>query len=116
MPINYLLVKSVEKYGAFYGNDLRVEFPQRSGNFMNLEAVAAQLRQRLIRIFTKDANGKRPVHGRHSWFYERPGNEELVLFYEYFHGDDSHGVGASHQTGWTALIADMLSESSILDP
>jgi len=116
MPINYLLVKSVEKYGAFYGNDLRVEFPQRSGNFMNLEAVAAELRQRLIRIFTKDANGKRPVHGRHSWFYERPGNEELVLFYEYFHGDDSHGVGASHQTGWTALIADMLSESSILDP
>jgi hypothetical protein len=108
MPINYLLVKSIEKYGAFYGNDLHVEFPQHSGNFMDLQTIAAQLRERLIRIFTRDADGKRPVHGRHHWFYERPGNEELVLFYEYFHGDDSHGVGASHQTGWTALIADML--------
>ena len=77
---------------------------------MNLEAVAEELTKRVISLFEKDEEGKRRLFGDQNWFYQRPGNEHLVLFYEYFHGDNGRGLGASHQTGWTALVAELISE------
>ena len=94
----------------FYGDSLLVEFPAGSGQSMNLEQVADHLTARVISLFKKDSTGSRPSHGKYNWFYQRPGNEHLLLFYEYFHGDTSHGLGASHQTGWTALVAELISE------
>jgi hypothetical protein len=79
---------------------------------MNLEQVADQLTQRVVSLFKKDPAGLRPLHGKYNWFYQKPGNEHLLLFYEYFHGDTNHGLGASHQTGWTSLVAELISELS----
>ena len=77
---------------------------------MNLDAVADELTRRVISLFEKDAAGKRRLYGEYNWFYQQPGNEHLVLFYEYFHGDSGKGLGANHQTGWTALVAELISE------
>ena len=77
---------------------------------MNLTDVANALTKRIISLFEKDKTGKRRLYGDYSWFYQQPGNEHLVLFYEYFHGDTGRGLGASHQTGWTALVAELISE------
>ncbi len=110
MPINYLIIESIRTYGAFYGDSLQVECPTGSGVMMNLEKVADELARRVISLFEKDADGKRPTDGEYSWFYKRPGNEDLHLFYEYFHGDTGKGLGASHQTGWTALVAELIME------
>ncbi len=77
---------------------------------MTLEAVADSLTDRVIILFKKDKQGRRPTHGKYNWFYQKPGNEHLLLFYEYFHGDTCHGLGASHQTGWTSLVAELISE------
>jgi hypothetical protein len=105
MPINYLIIQSIRHFGEFYGDELTVECPVGSGNRMNLVQVADELTRRLIRLFEPDEKGHRAVHGNYNSFYQKPGNEDLVLFYEYFHGDTGHGLGASHQTGWTALVA-----------
>lgn len=112
LPINFLIIQSIRRYGTFYGDSLQVECPVGSGNQMNLCQVADELTRRVISLFTKDAEGRRRIYGPHQWFYEQPGNEHLVLFYEYFHGDDGRGLGASHQTGWTALVAELISEYS----
>lgn len=112
MPMNYLVIQSVRKYGEWYGDALKVEFPKRSGNWINLCEVADELTKRVISLFEKDANGNRKYNHHHNWFYNQQGNENLVLFYEYFHGDDGRGLGANHQTGWTALIADLIGEQS----
>ena len=77
---------------------------------MNLCQVADELTRRVISLFDKDVNGERRLFGAYNWFYQKPGNEHLVLFYEYFHGDSGSGLGASHQTGWTALVAELISE------
>ena len=90
-------------------NDL-VEFPKSSGSKINLCQVADELTRRVISLFEKDAEGNRRCYGKYNWFYKQPGNEHLVLFYEYFHGDTGTGLGASHQTGWTALVAELISE------
>jgi hypothetical protein len=74
--------------------------------------VADRLTDRVISLFEKDKTGKRLSHGKYNWFYQKPGNEDLLLFYEYFHGDDCHGLGASHQTGWTSLVAELISEAA----
>jgi hypothetical protein len=87
-----------------------VECPTGSGNKMNLNQVADELTKRVISLFEKDATGKRQLYGEYNWFYQQPGNEDLVMFYEYFHGDNGRGLGASHQTGWTALVAELISE------
>jgi len=108
--INYLLIQSIRKYGTFYGDSLEVECPVGSGNFLDLERVADELTLRVISLFEKDKKGSRPQYGRYNWFYQRPGNEDLNLFHEYFHGDTGEGLGASHQTGWTALVAELISE------
>ncbi len=108
MPINYLIIQSIRKYASFYGDSLKVECPTGSGIFLNLDEVADELSRRVISLFEKDSKKAAPVYGPYNWFYQRPGNEHLTLFYEYFHGDNGQGLGASHQTGWTALIADLI--------
>jgi hypothetical protein len=107
MPINMLVVRSLELFGTYYGEDLKVELPTGSGHYATLHEVAAELAQRLERIFLRDENGRRPVYGGTEKFQTDPHWRDLILFYEYFHGDNGAGIGASHQTGWTALIAQM---------
>ncbi|AQG78588.1 MGH1-like glycoside hydrolase domain-containing protein [Spirosoma montaniterrae] len=112
MPINYLLIKSLKKYYQFYGDSLQVEYPTGSGNWLNLKQVSQALADRLVSIFEQDANGHRPVNGPFSPFYQRSENKELILFFEYFHGDTAQGIGASHQTGWTGAVAELINEDS----
>jgi hypothetical protein len=110
MPINFLIIQSIRKYGEFYGDTLLVEYPTGSGVKMNLSQVADELTKRIISLFEKDKDGNRRLFGEYSWFYKQPGNEHLVLFSEYFHGNTGKGLGSSHQTGWTALVAELISE------
>lgn len=112
MPMNYLLVEAIKKYAIFYGDSFTVEFPNGSGQFISLKQVADEISTRLISQMRPDINHCRPVHGRHNWFYQKPENADLCLFYEYFNGDDASGVGASHQTGWTALLANLIDSYS----
>jgi hypothetical protein len=107
-PVNYLLIEALERYHHFYGEHLRVECPTGSGNLMNLKQVAAEIAQRLTRLFLPDATGHRPCHGEESCYATDPHWRNLLLFHEYFHGDTGRGLGASHQTGWTALVAELL--------
>jgi len=102
-PDNYLLVEALERYGHFYGESLKVECPAGSGTMMNLSEVARELSRRLASIFVPGADGRRPWHGDDRRFAEDPHWRDLVLFHEYFHGDTGRGLGANHQTGWTAL-------------
>jgi len=111
-PINFLLVEALERYHHFYGNTLKVECPTGSGRLMNLKQVADELSRRLASIFLPDARGRRPVHGQDRRYADDPHWQELVLFYEYFHGDDGRGLGASHQTGWTALATRCIEDAS----
>ncbi|MGZ8510668.1 MAG: MGH1-like glycoside hydrolase domain-containing protein [Chitinophagaceae bacterium] len=110
MPINFLIIQSIRKYGEFYGDSLLVEYPTGSKNKISLTEVANELTKRVISLFEKDNEGNRRLYGKYSWFYQQPGNEHLLTFYEYFHGDTGRGLGASHQTGWTALVAELISE------
>ena len=112
LPINYLLIKALKKYHQFYGDTFKMEYPTGSANWLNLGEISHELAKRVISIFRKDARGNRPVHHDHAEFYNRPENRELILFYEYFHGDNSRGIGASHQTGWTALVAELINEDA----
>jgi hypothetical protein len=107
-PVNYLLIEALERYHHFYGDGLRVECPTGSGRSRNLAEVACELAARLTRLFLPDGQGRRPCHGSDHRFAEDPHWRDLILFYEYFHGDDGRGLGASHQTGWTALVARLL--------
>jgi hypothetical protein len=111
-PVNYLLVESLRKYGHHYGDSLKAELPRGSGTWLNLDEAAVELSRRLVRIFLQDAqNGmRRPVFGDEVIFQTDPHWCDHLLFYEYFHGDNGAGVGASHQTGWTALVARLIQE------
>jgi hypothetical protein len=109
-PLNYLLIEALERYHHFYGDSLRVECPARSGRFMNLQAVAREIAARLCRLFLRDATGRRPCHGDDPRFAVDPHWRDLLLFHEYFHGETGRGLGASHQTGWTALVARLLED------
>ena len=104
-PVNYLLIEALQRYHYFYGDSFTVECPVGSGKMLTLDHVAAQLSGRLARIFVPDAGGRRAVHGDEARYAKDPAFKDLVLFYEYFHGDDGRGIGASHQTGWTSLVA-----------
>jgi mannosylglycerate hydrolase MGH1-like protein len=110
-PVNYLLIESLQKFHHYLGNDFKVECPTGSGQMMTLWEVAAELSRRLTRIFLRDENGRRPVHGGTEKFQTNTHWRDLVLFYEYFHGDNGAGIGASHQTGWTGLVAKLLQQS-----
>jgi len=104
-PLNYLLIEALERYDHFYGESFQIECPTGSGQRMSLGAVALELASRLTRPFLADARGQRPFAGGDARFATDPHWRELVLFHEYFDGDDGRGAGASHQTGWTALVA-----------
>ena len=110
IPINYLLIESIRKYGAFYGDSLKIEYPKSSGSYLNLSGVADELAKRVVSLFEKDADNSRCLHGAYNWFYSRPENQNLLLFYEYFNGDNGRGLGAAHQTGWTSLVASLIGE------
>jgi hypothetical protein len=110
-PVNYLLIEALQKFHHYHGEDFRVECPTGSGRMLTLWEVAAELSRRLSHIFLRDGAGRRPVHGGAEKFQRDPHWRDLVLFYEYFHGDDGSGLGASHQTGWTGLVAKLLQQS-----
>ena len=107
-PLNYLIIEALERYHYFYGDDLKVECPTGSGNQMNLQEVARYIAQRLAGLFKTDGAGHRPAHGGVPQYATDPHWKDLILFYEYFHGETGKGLGASHQTGWTALVTRLL--------
>jgi len=108
MPVNMLLIRGLLSYYLYYGNDFKIECPTGSGNFMNLFEVAHEISNRLTNIFLRDAKGRRPVFGGAEKFQTDPYWRDHLLFYEYFHGDNGAGIGASHQTGWTGLVAKLI--------
>jgi len=105
MPVNALIIRALMQYYMYYGNDFTIECPTGSGRKMNLYQIAEEISRRLANIFLRDKNGKRPVYGGSKKFQEDPHWRDLILFYEYFHADNGAGIGASHQTGWTGVIA-----------
>ena len=110
-PVNCLIVHSLRKFHQYYGDDFQLECPTGSGTFLTLDQIADELSRRLTSIFRRDVNGNRPVFGAEPRLARDPHFAEHVLFYEYFHGDSGRGVGASHQTGWTGLVADLMRRS-----
>ncbi|WP_345535908.1 MGH1-like glycoside hydrolase domain-containing protein [Phytohabitans rumicis] len=108
MPTNYLLVCALRDYAQFFGDDLMIEHPTRSGKKRTLNEVADDLSERLIALFVPDAGGRRPMYGAQELFQTNPDWKDLIAFPEYFHGDNGAGLGAWHQTGWTALVADLI--------
>jgi hypothetical protein len=108
MPVNALIIRALIQYYAFYGNDFKIECPTGSGRLMTLYQIAEEIARRLSTIFLRDLQGRRPVYGGTTKFQDDPHWRDLVLFYEYFHGDNGAGLGASHQTGWTGLVARMM--------
>jgi hypothetical protein len=109
-PVNYLLIESLQKFHFFLGDNFKVECPRGSGQSLNLWDIAGEISQRLTRIFLQDENGRRPVFGGTEKFQSDPHWRDLIPFYEYFHGDNGAGIGASHQTGWTALVAKLIQQ------
>jgi len=110
-PVNYLLVEALQKFHHYYGEDFKVEFPSHSNREFDLWQVASEISRRLVRIFLRDRTGRRPVAGGSEIFQSDPHWRDLILFHEYFHGDSGAGLGASHQTGWTGLVAKLLEQS-----
>jgi hypothetical protein len=111
-PINYLLIESIQKFHHYYGDDFTVECPTGSGRYCTLDEVADELSQRLIRLFTRDAAGRRPFTGPAAREAQDPHWRDYVLFHEFFHGDNGTGLGASHQTGWTGLVAKLIQQQA----
>ena len=110
IPVNYLFINAFNTFGSFYGDDVKVECPIGSGKYLNLMDVGKELTHRLLHIFEKNDQNERVTYGSYNWFYNKEENKELLLFHEYFHGDTLRGLGASHQTGWTGLIANLILE------
>jgi len=110
-PVNYLIVETLQKFDYYYGHDFQVDFPTGSGNKMNLYDIAGEISKRLSRVFLRDENGRRPCFGDDERYRADPHWRDLVLFNEYFHGDTGFGLGASHQTGWTGIVAKLLQQS-----
>lgn len=108
LPINYLIIESLQKFHHYYGDDFKVECPTGSGNYLNLLEISEELTRRLIRLFTTDEKGKRAIYGTNEMMQNDPFFKDNILFYEYFDGDTGRGAGASHQTGWTGLIAKLI--------
>ena len=110
-PVNYLMIESLQKFHHYFGEDFKVQCPSGAGNECNLWQVAAEISRRLIRIFERGADGRRPVAGGVELFQNDPHWKDLISFYEYFHGDNGAGIGANHQTGWTGLVAKLIQQS-----
>ena len=111
-PVNFLLLEALERYHYFYGDSMQVECPKGSGVMMNLKQVADELRGRLISLFLPDTEGQRPCHGRVAAYATDPAFKDLLQYHEFFHGDTGEGLGASHQTGWTALVAELIRKTN----
>ena len=107
-PVNHLIIEGLRRFSEFYGDDLTVEYPTGSGKKLTLGEIADDLSQRLVNLFLLDENGRRPVHGQYELFQSDEQWRDLIPFHEYFHGDTGAGLGASHQTGWTALVVDLI--------
>jgi hypothetical protein len=112
MPINFLLVEAIQKFHHYYGDDFLVECPTGSGQKLTLWQIAAEISRRLESIFLRGSDGRRPVFGQIDLFQSNPHWRDHVPFHEYFHGDTGRGVGASHQTGWTGVIAKLLEQTA----
>lgn len=108
MPVNLLLIRALVQLYSYYGDAVKVECPTGSGNELTLFQVAAEISHRIITIFARDENGRRPVFGGTEKFQTDPYWRDYILFYEYFHGDNGAGLGASHQTGWTGIVARLI--------
>jgi len=115
MPVNAIIIRALLQYYLYYGDNFKIECPTGSGKLMNLFEVAKEISDRLAGIFQRDAQGRRPVYGGTAKFQEDPHWRDLILFYEYFHGDNGAGLGASHQTGWTGLVAKLIQLFGLLD-
>jgi hypothetical protein len=109
--MNFLMIESLQKFHHYYGDDFRVECPSGSGTQMSLWDVSAELSRSLTHIFLRDESGHRPLYGANEKFQNDPLWRDLILFYEYFHGDTGVGLGASHQTGWTGLVSKLLEQT-----
>jgi hypothetical protein len=107
-PVNYLIIESLQKFHHYYGDDFKIECPTGSGHYLTINEAAVELSRRLLRIFTRNEKGRRPVFGENERLQSDPHFRDYLNFYEYFHGDNGRGVGASHQTGWTGLIAKVI--------
>jgi mannosylglycerate hydrolase MGH1-like protein len=116
IPVNVLLIRALLNFYLYYGDTFKIECPTGSGRLMNLFEVAKEISDRLTRIFLRDARGQRPVYGGTETFQSDPHWRDYVLFYEYFHGDNGAGLGASHQTGWTGVVAKLIQLFGLLDP
>ena len=115
MPVNAVLIRALLSYYLYYGDNFKIECPTGSGKWMNLFEVAREIADRLTRIFLRDESGRRPVYGATQKFQTDPHWNDYLLFYEYFHGDNGAGLGASHQTGWTGLVAKLIELFSKID-
>jgi hypothetical protein len=116
MPVNVLIIRALLQFYAYYGDNFRIECPTGSGRLMNLYEVAQEIATRLENIFLRDKNGRRAVYGGVEKFQTDPHWRDHILFYEYFHGDNGAGIGASHQTGWTGLVASLIRFFGRMDP
>lgn len=112
-PMNFLLVEALQRYDYYYGDDFKVEYPAGSGHSLTLWEAAKCISQRLSSIFLPGPDGKRPVYNGNALLQDDPHFRDYVLFYEYFNGDSAAGLGASHQTGWTGLVAKLLQQSGV---
>jgi hypothetical protein len=108
MPVNFLIIESLQRFHHYYGDDFKVECPTNSGNYITIKQVAEFLTERLSKLFLLNAEGRRTVFGDNEKLQSDPHFKNYILFHEYFHGDNGRGIGASHQTGWTGLIAKLL--------
>ena len=115
LPVNVILIRALLNYYLYYGDNFKIECPTGSGRLMNLFEVAKEIADRLGRIFTQGEDGRRPVYGGTEKFQNDPHWRDHILFYEYFHGDNGAGLGASHQTGWTGLVAKTIQLFGLLD-
>jgi len=115
MPVNAIIIRSLLNFYTYYGDNFKIECPTGSGTMMNLFGVAKDIADRLARTFLQDENGRRPVYGGTEKFQSDPHWRDLILFHEYFHGDNGAGLGASHQTGWTGIVAKTIQLFGLLD-
>ena len=115
MPVNAMIIRALQQFYLYYGDNFKIECPTGSGKMMNLFEVSKEIADRLSRIFLRNEQGKRPVYGGTAQFQSDPHWRDHLLFYEYFHGDNGAGLGASHQTGWTGLVAKLIQLYGLLD-
>ena len=115
MPVNVMIIRALLNFHLYYGDNFKIECPTGSGKMMNLFEVSKEIADRLGRIFLRDEHGRRPVYGGTAKFQDDPHWRDLILFYEYFHGDNGAGLGASHQTGWTGIVARLIQLFGSLD-